>query len=58
MIGSQPFERATAYELGKGCPIGQEPILLLGLQELWPELPVHEARDEFFRGLADRFDNQ
>jgi hypothetical protein len=56
-IGSQGLgEGQTAYQMGLQCPIGQEIQLLLGLEQWWPDLPFRpEAKEEFLRGLADRF---
>ena len=55
IIGMQPMVSGTAYHLGLQCPIGGEPHLLVQLKTYFPELPLHEARDVFFEGLADRF---
>lgn len=54
-IGTQPMVNATAYHLGLNCPIGQEVVLTVGLQTLWPELPLSNALEMFFDGLADRY---
>lgn len=54
-VGSQPFERAVAYEMGRQCPVGRELDLLFGLDSFWPDLPRSEAFDFLLQGLADRF---
>ena len=56
-VGSQGIaECEVAYQLGRECPVGQEPDLLAGLDEWWPDLQSRpQALDAFLRGLADRF---
>lgn len=54
-LGSQPFDAAVAYHLGRLCPVGRELDLLLGLDSFWPRLPASEAFDHLLQGLADRF---
>ncbi len=57
-IGSQGImECDVAYQLGFGCPIGQEPILLVGIDQWWPDLQSRpQALDAFLCGLTDRFE--
>ncbi len=53
-IGSQPFECAAAYEMGRQCPAGRELDLFLGLDSFWPGMARYEAFDYLLQGLADR----
>ena len=53
-IGSQPMERAVAYEMGRLCPIGRELDLFLRLDSFWPGMTRYEAFDYLLQGLVDR----
>lgn len=55
LLGIQPMINATAYHLGLNCPIGQEVMLVVGLKDLFPELPFSEALELFHDGLIDRY---
>lgn len=56
--GSQPWPREVAFQIGKTCPVGMEPVLLAGLDKLWPNLPREEAVNSFLNGLASRFEKK
>lgn len=49
----------VAYEMGRQCPAGLEPVLLAGLEKFWPELTrTTAAKKAFLQGLEDRFNGE
>jgi len=54
--GSQPFQMAVAFNLGKDCPVGAEIQFVMGLDKVWPNLTQEEAINAVLDGLASRFE--
>lgn len=59
LIGSQPFDRETAFKIGLGCPKGREVELLFGLIDFWPNIhSMPEIKKALLDGLAKRYEEK